>query len=117
MKETIRRRALELGFDDCRFTSADAPAGANRFQDWVERKHHGEMAWLGRSAPKRIDPQKILPGAKSIICLAASYWMKDESVEVSRPLAPSLSPPSGERVAESEERGHQPSTLGSRPSA
>jgi epoxyqueuosine reductase len=73
MKEAIRGRALELGFDDCRFTSAAKPAGANQFQNWLAEKRHGEMAWLERTAPKRMDPQKILPGAKSIICLAASY--------------------------------------------
>jgi epoxyqueuosine reductase len=73
MKETIRRRACELGFDDCRFTSAVPPATANQFQNWLTAKHHGEMSWLGRTAAKRLDPQKVLSGAKSIICLAANY--------------------------------------------
>ncbi|HUA37067.1 MAG TPA: tRNA epoxyqueuosine(34) reductase QueG [Candidatus Sulfopaludibacter sp.] len=73
MKEVIHRRALELGFDDCRFTHAEPPAGAKPFQAWLAEKCHGEMAWLQRTAPKRVDPQKVLPGAKSIICLAASY--------------------------------------------
>jgi len=76
MKETIRRRAIELGFDDCRFTGANAPASAGQFQDWLGGKRHGEMAWLERTAPKRIEPQEVLPGAKSIICLAASYAAK-----------------------------------------
>ena len=31
------------------------------------------MAWLERNAPQRIDPQKVLAGAKSAICVAASY--------------------------------------------
>ena len=78
MKEAIRRRARELGFDDCRFTSAAAPASAGQFQDWLGEKRHGEMAWLERSAPKRIDPQKVLPGATTVICLAASYAKSDE---------------------------------------
>ena len=73
MKETIRRRALELGFDDCRFTSAATPASADQFRDWLAEKRHGEMAWLERTAAKRIEPQKVLTGAKSIIVLAASY--------------------------------------------
>jgi len=73
MKDSIRQRALELGFDDCRFTTAAAPASADQFQNWLSEKRHGEMSWLERTAPKRADPQKILPGAKSIICLAASY--------------------------------------------
>ena len=75
MKAAIRQRALELGFDDCRFTTAAAPASAEQFQHWLAEKHHGEMAWLERNAPKRIDPQKVLPGAKSVIALAASYAM------------------------------------------
>ncbi|HTV75480.1 MAG TPA: tRNA epoxyqueuosine(34) reductase QueG [Candidatus Baltobacteraceae bacterium] len=73
MKEKIRQRALELGFDDCRFTSAAAPESAGQFQNWLAAKQNGEMSYLERNAPKRIDPQKVLPGAKSVIALAASY--------------------------------------------
>ena len=57
MKEAIRMQALELGFDDCRFTTAAAPASADRFQNWLSGKQHGEMTWLERTAPKRVDPQ------------------------------------------------------------
>jgi epoxyqueuosine reductase len=78
MKEAIRRRAFELGFDDCRFTGAASPASAGRLQGWLADQRHGEMAWLERTAPKRMDPQKILPGAKSIICLAICYATRAE---------------------------------------
>ncbi len=77
MKAAIQQRALELGFDDCRFTTADAPASTEQFQSWLVEKRHGEMAYLERNAPKRTDPQKVLPGAKSIIVLAASYEKSD----------------------------------------
>jgi len=73
MKETIRRRARGLGFDDCRFTSAGPPAGANQFQGWLAEKRHGEMTWLERTAGKRVDLQLVLPEAKSVITLAVSY--------------------------------------------
>ena len=73
MKAAIQQRALELGFDDCRVTTAAAPQSAEQFQHWLAGKQHGEMAWLERNAEKRIEPQKVLPGAKSVICLAASY--------------------------------------------
>jgi epoxyqueuosine reductase len=73
MKAAIRQRAAELGFDDCRFTSAAAPASAGQFQHWLAQKNHGEMNWLERSVEKRTDPLKVLPDAKSVICLAASY--------------------------------------------
>ena len=73
MKEALRQRARELGFDDCRVTTADAPESAARFKQWLAEGRHGEMAWLERNAPKRVDPQQVLPGARSIITLAASY--------------------------------------------
>ncbi len=73
MKAVIRQRALELGFDDCRFTTAAVPASADKFQDWLARNNHGEMQWLERNADKRVEPQNVLPGAKSVIVLAASY--------------------------------------------
>jgi epoxyqueuosine reductase len=73
MKAAVRKHALELGFDDCRFTSATAPESAARLQTWLHRGQHGEMAWLARNAEKRLDPQRVLPGAKSVICLATSY--------------------------------------------
>jgi len=78
MKETIRQRALELGFDDCRFTTGDAAANADKFLNWLAGKRHGEMSWLERTARKRVDPQKVLPAAKSIVCLSASYATGDE---------------------------------------
>ena len=78
MKAAIQQRALELGFDDCRFTTAAAPHSAAQFQNWLAGKNHGEMAWLARNAAKRVDPQKVLPGAKSVIILATSYEGSDE---------------------------------------
>ncbi len=81
MKDAIRQKARNLGFDDCRFTGAGAPAGAIQFQGWLAEKRHGEMSWLERTALKRIEPQNVLPGAKSIVCLAVSYATKDETRE------------------------------------
>lgn len=73
MNPAVRQRARELGFDACRFTSAAPPASIPEFQQWLSGNNHGEMAWLERSAEKRANPQKVLPGAKSVIVLAISY--------------------------------------------
>ena len=77
MKAAIQQRAMELGFDDCRFTTAAPPASGEKFLDWLARKNHGEMNWLERNAEKRVEPQKVLAGAKSVITLAVSYEMGD----------------------------------------
>ncbi|MEI7807700.1 MAG: tRNA epoxyqueuosine(34) reductase QueG [Verrucomicrobiota bacterium] len=79
MKEPLRLLARELGFDDCRFTTAEPPASAPQFQKWLAENQHGEMAWLERGTEKRSEPQKVLAGAKSIIVLAVSYQNKKPS--------------------------------------
>lgn len=73
MKEAIRQRALELGFDDCRVTSALPPASLPHFEGWIDSGQHGEMTYLARGLPKRANLESILPGARSVIVLAASY--------------------------------------------
>jgi epoxyqueuosine reductase len=69
----IRARALELGFEECRFTTADPPARAAHFSAWLKGNEHGEMSWLARTEQKRLQPQLVLPGARSIVALSACY--------------------------------------------
>jgi len=87
MKASLRQCALELGFDDCRFTTAEPPASAEHLRRWLDSGQNGEMAWLARNADKRADPQHVLPGVKSILCLATSY---------DRPLPAPRAPQAGE---------------------
>jgi epoxyqueuosine reductase len=81
VKEAIRQRALGLGFDDCRFTTALPPEHASALERWLEEGRHGEMQYLQRNAFKRINPDEVLPGAKSIISLAISYWQGEQDHE------------------------------------
>lgn len=73
MKETIRQRARALGFDACRFTTADPPESAPHFQRWLEAGHNGDMQYLSRNARKRMDPREVLAGARTVISLATGY--------------------------------------------
>ena len=82
MRERIRQRARELGFDDCRFTTAKPPESAAQFQRWLDSGQHGEMHYLHRNAHKRVKPEEVLAGARSIITLAISYG--DEALQTPR---------------------------------
>ncbi len=73
MKSVLQQRARELGFDDCRFTTALPPATAPQFAEWLTEGRHGEMNYLARNAEKRVDPQLVLRDAKTIITLAVAY--------------------------------------------
>jgi epoxyqueuosine reductase len=77
VKEIVRERARELGFDDCRFTTAEAPGSGPQFERWLANHHHGEMGYLERNAAKRVNPQQVLNGAKTIISLVVSYAQQE----------------------------------------
>lgn len=79
MKELIRDRARDLGFDDCRFTSATPPDHAAHFERWLAAGCHGEMGYLQRNSQKRVEPSLVLPEARTILTLAASYEVLDDS--------------------------------------
>jgi len=81
VKEKIREQALALGFDACRFTSAQPPPHSEEFQQWIAEGQHGEMHYLQRNAAKRVSPNLVLPGARSIITLATSYSLVKESAD------------------------------------
>ena len=71
----IHRKALELGFSACGFALvkelADFRPG---FQEWIDSGKAGEMGYLERNVDLRLDPGKLVEGAKTVISLAASYY-------------------------------------------
>jgi epoxyqueuosine reductase len=81
LKDKIKEKARELGFDDCRITTARQPDSATHFKKWLANNWHGEMAYLERNAHKRVEPEKVLAQAKSIITLAVSYDGRGTGVE------------------------------------
>ena len=60
-------------------TTANPPDNAATFQRWLAAQYHGEMGYLERNAYKRIDPDKVLSGARSVVTLAASYHREDQN--------------------------------------
>ena len=74
MKEAIVQRARELGFDACRFTTAEPPTHKEHFERWLQAGCHGEMGYLQRNAHKRVEPRNVLADARTIITLAVSYF-------------------------------------------
>jgi len=69
----VKERAAELGFDLCGIAPADPPEHVSFFLGWLSRGFAGLMEYLARNSERRVDPSQVLPGAKSIICLATSY--------------------------------------------
>ena len=71
--ESIKAKALELGFDLCGIASPGSFAELSFFEDWLRKGYAGEMAYLARSADKRADVRRVVPGARSIIVTGTIY--------------------------------------------
>lgn len=79
----IKSEALRLGFDVCGITKAEPiPEDIKNITDnWVTDGKHGSMSYLERNCEKRYNPQLLIPGCKSIICVALNYYTKtDEKI-------------------------------------
>ena len=70
----IKRLAREAGFDDCRIAAAAEAPHAGAFRKWIADGCHGDMAWMERTPERRCDPREVLPGCKSVVCLALNYY-------------------------------------------
>jgi epoxyqueuosine reductase len=81
IKRRLESYARQLGFDSCRVAACGAPVHANEFRNWLRQGEHGEMSYMERSAEKRRDPQKVLPGARSIVVLAMNYFQGAKSAD------------------------------------
>jgi epoxyqueuosine reductase len=74
LKSQLVALASELGFDSCRVAECSTPEHVSEFENWLGEGAAGEMNYMERGAEKRANPQKILPGARSIIVLALNYF-------------------------------------------
>jgi epoxyqueuosine reductase len=70
---TVKGRAKEVGFDLCGIAAMDSAPDPSRLQAWLARGYHGEMAYMARTAEKRMDIRKVLPSARSVIVLGTVY--------------------------------------------
>ncbi|WP_339913529.1 tRNA epoxyqueuosine(34) reductase QueG [uncultured Brevundimonas sp.] len=74
LRQSIRDSATALGFDACRFASADAPWSAGeRLAHFVEQGRHGEMGWMETTLARRAHPTAMWSEARTAIVLGLNY--------------------------------------------
>ncbi len=73
MKDAIRARARELGFDAVGFAPAALPGWGGDLDAWLADGRHGDMAWMATTAARRAAPRRLWPEARSAVVLATSY--------------------------------------------
>lgn len=67
------RRCRELGFALAGIADARPSDYQQELTDWLAAGKAGEMSYLTETVAERLDPQRLVPGARSIICVADRY--------------------------------------------
>ncbi len=85
----LKQKAKELGFAFCgiakaEFLEEDAP----RLERWLKQNRHGEMHYMENHFDKRLDPSKLMDGAKTVVSLMYNYFTDQHQTD---PLAPKIS--------------------------
>lgn len=85
----IKNSARQLGFLSCGISKADfLEAEAPKLEAWLRGGHHGTMSYMERNFDKRLDPRRLVPGAKSIVSLLYNYHSDQKQKD---PEAPKIS--------------------------
>lgn len=73
--QRIKDHAKRLGFLSCGISNAGfLEDEAPRLEQWLRKGHHGSMTYMERNFDKRLDPTKLVPGAKSVVSLLYNYY-------------------------------------------
>lgn len=74
----IKEKALNMGFSGIAIAKATfMDEEARRLEDWLNQGYHGTMAYMENHFDLRTDPNKLVPGAKSVISLMYNYYTPD----------------------------------------
>jgi len=78
----IKKEAGILGFTSCGISKAEfLKDEAPLLEQWLKNGHHGEMKYMENHFDKRLDPTKLVPGARSVISLLYNYFPTEKQIE------------------------------------
>lgn len=84
----IKKEAARLGFDACNIARAQKlDDEARMLESWLAKGFHGGMHYMENHFDLRIDPTRLVPGAKSVIVLLLNYFppqQQDTSPKISK---------------------------------
>jgi epoxyqueuosine reductase len=73
--QLVKKFAQQLGFSYCGIAKAQPlTEDAKRLEAWLNKGYNGTMQYMANHFDLRIDPSKLVPGAKSVITLLLNYF-------------------------------------------
>ncbi|MFK7809607.1 MAG: tRNA epoxyqueuosine(34) reductase QueG [Saprospiraceae bacterium] len=84
--QLIRAEAQRLGFSFVGFAKAEyMDQEARQLENWLQQGAHGKMAYMTNHFEKRVDPTKLIEGAKSVVSLLYNYHTDEKQLDPTAP--------------------------------
>lgn len=80
-EEAMRQGFFLVGVSQAEFMEVEA----KRLESWLGQDYHGQMGYMENHFDKRVDPRKLVPGAKSVISLAYNYYTDKHQEDATAP--------------------------------
>ena len=74
LTQAIKAKARSLGFDSVGIAAAGPADPDGRLAAWLHRGFDADMTYMAQSAVERANPERLIPGARSVIACAISYF-------------------------------------------
>ncbi len=82
----LKEEALRLGFSFVGISKAEElTEEAKQLERWLNQNYHGRMGYMANYFDKRIDPTKLVDGAKSVVSLLFNYHNDEGQKEPDAP--------------------------------
>ena len=82
----LKQKAYELGFEFVGISAAiELTEEARNLESWLNKQYHGKMAYMENHFDKRIDPRKLVDGAKSVVSLMYNYHNPEKQLDENAP--------------------------------
>lgn len=87
ISDAIKLKAKSLGLLNCVILPVAFLAEDDRyFKNWLNTGMHGEMGYMARNIGKRLDPQQLFEGAKTIIIVLQNYYPGKLQIDSTAPV-------------------------------
>lgn len=77
LENQIKQMGLSFGFQQIGISDARLDQHHHHYQQWIENHYHGEMSYMARNIDKRLNPDLMVPGTLSVICVRLDYQIDE----------------------------------------
>ncbi len=73
----LRKKSEALGFHNLGIIEVPLKLRRDYYNEWIRNGHQGTMDWMERNNDRRLNPERLLPEAKTILVFAMNYYQPD----------------------------------------